>query len=303
MKLVTYRYAGRTAIGILDGDEVMPLAADPELPSTMVDFVALGAEGLRRAATLSGPRLPLADVTLQAPIRPRNNIMCVGKNYYEHAKEFAGSGFDASQKQVVPDEPVIFTKALSSVTDPGAPVNVSADATHTSDYEGELAVVIGRRGRAVSPDDSLPMIAGYACFMDGTLRDFQRHTSQFTPGKNFDRSGAFGPFVVTVDELGDGSGLAIATTVDGQVVQHSSTSSMIHDVAHLVSYCSQFTTLEPGDVIATGTPSGVGAARRPPRWLVPGDEVVVSIERVGELRNVVIAAPATDGGGRGSVAV
>ena len=133
-------------------------------------------------------------------------------------------------------------------------------------------------------------MVGYSCFMDGTLRDWQRHTSQFTPGKNFDRSGAWGPWIVTADEIPDPGALSLTTTVDGEVVQHASTSLMIHDVAAIVSYCSTFTTLEPGDVIATGTPAGVGFARSPQRWLEPGNEVRVEISSIGALANPVVDA-------------
>ncbi len=288
MKLVTYRYAGRTAIGILDGDEVMPLAADPELPSTMVDFVALGAEGLRRAATLSGPRLPLADVALRAPIRPRNNIMCVGKNYYEHAKEFAGSGFDASQKQVVPDEPVIFTKALSSLTDPGAPVNVSADATHTSDYEGELAVVIGPGGFQIGEADAWNHVYGYTIVNDVTVRDLQKRHVQFFIGKSAHTYGPMGPALVTADEIADVTALRLQTRVNGELRQDTTLKELIFDIPRLISAISNAVLLEPGDVIATGTPVGVGLGFTPPKFLKPGDVMEVTIGGLGTLTNPVV---------------
>jgi 2-keto-4-pentenoate hydratase/2-oxohepta-3-ene-1,7-dioic acid hydratase in catechol pathway len=217
------------------------------------------------------------DVTPAPPLTsPR--IFCIGVNYRDHRDEM---GHDD-----VP-YPTIFVRFASSLVGHGSAM-VRPAASDRLDYEGELAVVIGRAGRRISPDAALAHVAGYACFDDGSVRDFQRHTSQFTAGKNFDRSGAFGPWMVTADEIGDPAGLAIETRVNGEVRQRSNTELLINDIPAVLGYLSSFTELQPGDVIATGTPGGVGAARTPPVFLQAGDVVEVEIERVGLLRNEII---------------
>jgi 2-keto-4-pentenoate hydratase/2-oxohepta-3-ene-1,7-dioic acid hydratase in catechol pathway len=288
MKLVTFRHADTVGIGRLDGDTVAPLAVDPELPTAMIDFVALGAEGLQRVAALDASRIGLEDVQLLAPIRPRNNIMCVGKNYYEHAREFAGSGFDASQKQVVPDEPVIFTKALSSLTDPGAPVVVSADPTGTSDYEGELAVVIGPGGFQISEADAWEHVYGYTIVNDVTIRDLQRKHVQFFIGKSAHTYCPMGPALVTADEIADVTALRLQTRVNGELRQDTTIKELIFDIPRLIAAISAAVLLEPGDVIATGTPVGVGLGFTPPKFLVPGDVMEVSIDGLGTLVNQTV---------------
>jgi 2-keto-4-pentenoate hydratase/2-oxohepta-3-ene-1,7-dioic acid hydratase in catechol pathway len=224
----------------------------------------------------------LADVELLTPVPNPARIVCVGVNYADHAAE-SGRAPEAS------GHPVLFTRFASSLVAHGQPIERPA-VSHQFDWEGELAVVIGRPAHLVERSAALDHVAGYSCFMDGTLRDWQRHTSQFTPGKNFDRSGAWGPWIVTADEIPDPGALELTTTIDGEVVQHASTAMMIHDVAAIVSYCSTFTTLEAGDVIATGTPAGVGFARTPQRWLEPGSGVSVTISSIGTLTNTVVDA-------------
>lgn len=288
MKLVTFRHAGRTGIGFLDGDHVVPFSADPDLPASMADFVALGAAGLQRAAALRAPRIPRSELQLLAPIRPRNNIMCVGKNYHEHAKEFAGSGFDASQKQVVPDEPVIFTKALSSLTDPDAPVNVSADGTGTSDYEGELAVVIGPGGHQIDEAAAWDHVYGYTIVNDVTIRALQRRHVQFFIGKSAHTYGPMGPVLVTADEIADVTALRLQTRVNGELRQDTSIKELIFDIPRLIAAISRAVLLEPGDVIATGTPVGVGLGFSPPKFLAPGDIVAVTIDQIGTLTNPMV---------------
>lgn len=288
MKLVTFRHAGGTGIGFLDGDHVVPFSADPALPGTMAEFVALGAAGLQRAAALDAPRIPRSELQLLAPIRPRNNIMCVGKNYHEHAKEFAGSGFDASQKQVVPDEPVIFTKALSSLTDPGAPVHVSADGTGTSDYEGELAVVIGPGGHQIAEAAAWDHVYGYTIVNDVTIRALQRRHVQFFIGKSAHTYGPMGPVLVTADEIADVTALRLQTRVNGELRQDTSIKELIFDIPRLIAAISNAVLLEPGDVIATGTPVGVGLGFTPPKFLAPGDVVAVTIDQIGTLTNPMV---------------
>ncbi|CAN5311186.1 fumarylacetoacetate hydrolase family protein [soil metagenome] len=288
MKLVTFRHAGVSGIGVLDGAAVIPLSADPELPTTMVEFVALGAEGLQRAAEIRRSPVPLEDVQLLAPIRPRNNVMCVGKNYFEHAKEFAGSGFDASQKQIVPDEPVIFTKALSSLANPDDDVRVSDDPTHTSDYEGELGVIIGPGGHQISEADAWEHVYGYTIVNDVTVRDLQKKHIQFFIGKSAYTYCPMGPYLVTADEIADVTSLRLQTRINGELRQDTSIKDLIFDIPRLISSISAAVLLEPGDVIATGTPVGVGLGFTPPKFLVAGDVMEVSIDGLGTLRNPCI---------------
>ncbi len=227
-------------------------------------------------------RISVASLVLLPPVPNPRRILCVGLNYTEHAAE------SDQGRNVAPSEhPVIFTRFASSLVGHDAPI-VRPLASTAFDYEGELAVVIGTTARAVSAANAASVIGGYSCFMDGTLRDYQRHTSQFIPGKNFEQSGSFGPWIVTPDEFDHGHA-TLTTRVNGEVLQHTSTSQLIHPIESLIAYCSTFTTLEPGDVIATGTPGGVGYARTPPRWLTPGDIVEVEISGIGILANGVVA--------------
>lgn len=287
MKLVTFQSGGDAAIGILDGDEIIPLAADSQLPMSMVDFVALGAEGLERAAAVqrSGARIPLDGSRLLAPIRPRNNVMCVGKNYHEHAREFAGSGFDASAKQTVPDAPVIFTKALSAIAGPGDDVQISDDATGTSDYEGELGVVIGLGGHQVSEAGAPSHVYGYTIVNDLTIRDLQKRHVQFFIGKSAATYCPIGPVLVTADEIDDVGSLRVQTRINGELRQDAPVKDLIFDIPRLIASISAAVRLEPGDVIATGTPAGVGIGFTPPRFLAPGDVMEVTIDGIGTLSN------------------
>ena len=182
---------------------------------------------------------------------------------------------------------MIFTRFPSSLVGHGEAL-VRPSASTSFDYEGELAVIIGDVVRHADAETAMSAIAGYSCLMDGTLRDFQRHTSQFTAGKNFDRSGSWGPWIVTADAIADPTALTLETLLDGEVVQSASTEQLIFGIADIIAYCSTFTTLEPGDVIATGTPGGVGYARDPQRWLTPGADITVRISGVGELSNSII---------------
>jgi 2-keto-4-pentenoate hydratase/2-oxohepta-3-ene-1,7-dioic acid hydratase in catechol pathway len=281
VKLITFRSSTvSAAIGVLDGEEVIPLTADPSLPTNMVDFIALGAEGLQRAAAAqaSAPRVALDDVQLLAPIRPRNNVMCVGKNYHEHAREFAGSGFDASQKQTIPDAPVVFTKALSALVGPGDEVRVSNDPTATSDYEGELAVVLGGDGD----------VYGYTIVNDVTIRDLQKRHVQFFIGKSAATYCPMGPVLVTADEIDDVGILRVKTRINAELRQDAPVKDLIFDIPFLVATIAATIRLEPGDVIATGTPAGVGLGFTPPRFLKPGDLMEVEIEGIGTLANPVV---------------
>jgi 2-keto-4-pentenoate hydratase/2-oxohepta-3-ene-1,7-dioic acid hydratase in catechol pathway len=291
MKLITFRTAEtHSALGMLDGDEVIPLAADPGLPASMVDFVALGAEGLERAAALkaSAPRVAVDDVRLLAPIRPRNNVMCVGKNYINHAREFNSSGFDASAKQTVPEAPVIFTKALSSLVGPGDPVRVSDDPTGTSDYEGELGVVIGPGGHKIAEADAWAHVYGYTIVNDVTIRSLQKRHVQFFIGKSAATYCPMGPVLVTADEIDNVEALRVQTRINGELRQDAPVKDLIFDIPRLIASISAAVRLEPGDVIATGTPAGVGIGFTPPRFLAPGDRMEVTIDGIGTLANPVV---------------
>ena len=278
MKLVSAVVDGREMFGAVVDDAVRDLSAVPGW-SSMID--ALSAPPMRvEAAVADAPSIPLATVELLPPVPVPRRILCAGLNYAEHVAE-----------SLTPpprgDHPVIFTRFPSSLVGHDHAIARPRASEHL-DYEGELAIVIGATTHAVPPSSAMAAVAGYACFMDGSVRDFQRHTSQFTPGKNFDASGSWGPWIVTADEIDDPATLTLTTRVDGEVVQQASTADMIFTIPELIAYCSTFTTLEPGDVIATGTPGGVGAARTPPRWLRDGDTVDVEITDVGVLTNRVI---------------
>jgi 2-keto-4-pentenoate hydratase/2-oxohepta-3-ene-1,7-dioic acid hydratase in catechol pathway len=270
MKYVSYRGPAGRSWGRLDGDQITngvgvarSLRAALEINADLAGF--------------DGDQVSLEDVTLLPPVIGPRRIFCVGKNYADHRDEMGGVG------EVV-GYPTIFTRTPQSLVGHGEDLDLASD---NFDYEGELAVIIGTPGRHIERANAYDHIAGYSCLMDGTARDYQRHTGQFTPGKNFDRSGSCGPWLITPDDVGDPQSLSLETRVNGTVLQSSDTSLMLFDIATTIAYLSEFTELLVGDVIATGTPSGVGAARNPPIWLRPGDVVEVEVERVGTLRNVV----------------
>lgn len=243
-------------------------------------FTPMGSDLVRYLETgesQAGPTVPLGDVTLAAPIPRPGKIVCIGLNYRDHAEETG---------QPIPDEPVLFAKFANSVIGPEADVMVPALVTQP-DFEAELAVVIGRRATAVSTADALDHVGGYTCANDVSARDLQFRSSQWLLGKAIDGFLPLGPWLVTPDEVGDPQRLTIGCTIDGEVVQDSSTEQMIFGIAELIAFVSRTITLEPGDVIATGTPPGVGMARTPQRWLRDGQRMTVRVERVGTLTNRV----------------
>ena len=277
MRIVAFEDAGRAVTGLRIGDQVVEAAAlGTELGGLLGADAATRAALLAKAAT--APKRALASLKLLPPVPAPGKIICIGLNYALHAKEGGNA---------IPDYPAIFMRGRTSLCAPGAPM-LRPRASDKLDYEAELAFVVGRTARHVTEADALSHVAGYACFNEGSVRDFQRKSTQWTVGKNFDRTGAFGPELVTADELPPGaSGLRIATRLNGETMQDSTTADMIFSVAQLVKILSEAMTLEPGDVVATGTPSGVGYARKPPRLLAPGDVVEVEIEGIGVLRNTV----------------
>jgi 2-keto-4-pentenoate hydratase/2-oxohepta-3-ene-1,7-dioic acid hydratase in catechol pathway len=289
MRLVTFELDGTRRTGALDGAEVADLTAAPgaPLPGDMVDLIAGWSPESAEAAFAAAPRIPLGDVRLVAPIRVRKNVMAVGRNYRDHAKEFSDSGFDASEKQMIPDAPVIFTKAPTSVIGPDDPIVLANDPTGTTDYEGEMAVVIGRECRGATRDDALSYVFGWTIVNDVTARDLQKRHVQWFIGKSPDSFCPMGPCITTIDELGDIRSSWMRTDVNGERRQEAPISDLIFDTESLIVTLSEVMTLEPGDVIATGTGLGVGIGFDPPRYLRSGDVVEVSIDGIGTLRNPV----------------
>jgi 2-keto-4-pentenoate hydratase/2-oxohepta-3-ene-1,7-dioic acid hydratase in catechol pathway len=239
---------------------------------------------VRQTLEASYARKLMLNPDLLGPALPNpGKVLCIGRNYADHAEELGN---------VTPKKPEVFMRARSSLTGPQTPVARPA-VSEQMDYECELAVVIGTAGRHIPAEQALKHVAGYCVFNDISIRDFQFFGEQWTPGKNFDGTGALGPFLVTADEVPDPHALELGTRVvkaDGsqEELQHSNTELMVHRIPDLISYISQFATLEPGDVIATGTPGGVGFGRKPFRWLVPGETVVCWVQGLGETRNPVV---------------
>ncbi len=289
MRLVTFAHEDRSKLGVLEGDTVLDVgAADPSLPAHMVDLIASGSLDGVRAAAAGASRLALDGVRLLAPIpRPRKNVIAVGRNYRDHAKEFSASGFDASEKQMIPDHPVIFTKSPTSVVGPDEPIVLANDPTGTTDYEGEMGVVIGRAGRYIRREDALDHVFGWTVVNDVTARDLQKRHVQWFIGKSPDSFCPMGPCITTVDELPDIGESWIRTWINGELRQEAPISALIFDVPTLIATLSEVMTLEPGDVIATGTGLGVGIGFDPPRYLQAGDVVEIAIDGIGTLRNPV----------------
>ena len=293
MRLVTFKYPSKlgTHIGALreDGAVLDLAAADPALAGGhMPSFIAGGAAALQHARAAVA-RAPVAEgASLCAPIpRPPKNVFCVGKNYHEHAKEFAGSGFDASSKEVVPEAPVVFSKPPTSVIGPGEAIPSFLDPTNSVDYEGELAVVIGHGGRGIRKADALKHVFGYTVVNDVTARTLQHKHRQWILGKGIDGFCPMGPAILTADAVPDPGALRVTTHVNGEKRQDAPVSDLIFDIPTLIEAISAGITLEPGDIIATGTPAGVGIGFKPPRFLKKGDTVRVEVAGIGALENPV----------------
>jgi 2-keto-4-pentenoate hydratase/2-oxohepta-3-ene-1,7-dioic acid hydratase in catechol pathway len=283
MRLVTFSDGRGTRIGRLEEERVIDLAdAAPELPRELRALLAAGPLALGRAATATGASLPLAGLRLEAPIPRPGKILAVGLNYRAHAAETG---------REPPPVPVIFNKQTTSVIGPSGTIQ-RPRASEALDYEGELGFVIGRSCRHVPRARAAEVIAGYVVVNDVTVRDWQARSPTMTMGKSFDTHCPFGPALVTPDEIGDPLALRLRTWVNGELRQDASTKDLIFDPAALIEHLSTAFTLEPGDLISTGTPAGVAVAMKPPRWLVPGDVVRVEVEGVGVIENRVIAEPA-----------
>jgi 2-keto-4-pentenoate hydratase/2-oxohepta-3-ene-1,7-dioic acid hydratase in catechol pathway len=283
MKLMMFEKAGGPALGLVEGDGVIDLAAaDASLPKDLAAVIAAGPVALgeiQAAAAKASGKLPLASVKAALPIARPSKFICVGLNYALHAKEGG---------HPIPTYPSFFLRVPTSLNAAGAPV-IRPKISIQLDYECELTIVIGKGGRHIPEAKALDHVFGYTLFNDVSVRDFQRKTTQWTPGKNFDATGPLGPWIVTADELPPGaSGLRISTRVNGETMQDSNTSDMIFSTANIVATLSEFMTLEPGDLIATGTPSGVAHARKPPAWMKAGDTVEVEVEKIGVLSNPIV---------------
>ena len=278
MRFTTYLRDGQPRLAVVDGDTAIDLAAD--LRAELEDGTDLIAAA--RAALASGARrLPLAGLRF-APLVPEpGKIICLGLNYFDHAKE------GGREK---PEYPWFFFRGATSLVAHGAP-GILPKVSGKFDYEAELALVIGRRvPRHVSQDDAPEYVFGYTCFNDMSVRDYQKRTPQWTIGKNFDATGGFGPVLVSADELAPGAtGLRIRSRLNGQVMQDANTSDMIFSVAETIALLAQCMTLDPGDAIIMGTPAGVGQARTPPVWMKSGDTIEIVIEQIGVLRNPIVA--------------
>jgi 2-keto-4-pentenoate hydratase/2-oxohepta-3-ene-1,7-dioic acid hydratase in catechol pathway len=267
---------GKASYGIRKRDRVVDIGAiRPGLP-TLKDFLA--SEEFRAASAIEGPEHALSEVSFLPVIPNPGKIVCIGRNYREHIAEGG---------QAAPEYPVMFLRLPSSQVGHREAL-VKPRVSDRFDYEGELAVIIGKGGRHISEKDALRHVVGFACYNEGSIRDWQRHTQQATPGKNFDASGSFGPWMTTEDILKDRSSIRVTTRVNGKRVQNAHLGQMIFSIEQQIAYVSTFTALEVGDVFVTGTPGGVGDFMTPPKYLVAGDRVEIEITGIGILENTVV---------------
>ena len=285
MRFVSFSKAGGSAVGLRQGDSIIDLSvAAPKLPRTLAGILAAGASAKAELKKIAAkPKknavLKASKVRLLPPIPDPGKILCIGLNYKDHAAEMGNP---------LPTYPVVFTRFTSTLVPHGGKM-LTPKASSMFDYEAELAVVIGKRGRNIPKDKALSYVGGYSCFNDGSIRDYQTKTSQFTLGKNFDGTGAFGPDLVTPDELPKGAhGLKIKCRLNGTTMQNGTTADLVFDVAALIAEISVAMTLEPGDVVVMGTPAGVGQARTPPVWMKAGDRIEIEIEKIGVLANTIV---------------
>jgi acylpyruvate hydrolase len=277
MKLMMFKKGTGSALGVVEGDNVVDVSS----VGTLQEVITGGASALAavKAAAAKGAKQPLSAVKAALPIARPGKFLCIGLNYALHAAEGG---------HATPTYPALFPRFPSSLVAAGEPV-IRPKVSNQLDYECELTIVIGKGGRHIPEAKALDHVFGYTLFNDVSVRDFQRKGAQWTPGKNFDGTGPLGPVVVTADELPPGaSGLRIQTRVNGETMQDSNTSDMIFSTARIVAILSEFMTLEAGDLIATGTPSGVAHARKPPAWMKAGDKVEVEVEKIGILANPII---------------
>jgi acylpyruvate hydrolase len=287
MKVVGFEAGGGLRLGIVEGDQMIDLqAADPKVPADLGAALAANNGDLAPLADIAkrapaSARRPLNGVKFGLPVARPGKILCLGLNYLEHVKE-------GSQRDNIPKFPTIFMRCLTSMVPHGEPI-IRPKVSEQLDYEAEMMLVVGKRAKHLTMENATSCIAGYSCANEGSVREFQRKTTQWDMGKNFDRTGGFGPWMVTADELPEaGKGLKIESRLNGTVMQSDNTDNMMFPVREMLVYVTQGMTLEPGDVIFTGTPSGVGHARKPnPVWMKQGDVCEVEIEGIGTLCNPI----------------
>jgi 2-keto-4-pentenoate hydratase/2-oxohepta-3-ene-1,7-dioic acid hydratase in catechol pathway len=285
MKLATFSFEGRQSVGVVRGEQIVDIAGDGALPYSMEALLALGPSALEEAARLAerGPPVPIEAVHLLAPVTAPRKFLAIAANYQSHIDEVLAANPD----YVPPVHQRWFAKLPSSINGPYDPILMPPESSEL-DYEAELAIVIGRRCRRVPAERAAEVIAGYTICNDVSVRDWQRRSPTIMLGKSFDSHGPLGPWLVTPDEVGDPHALAITCTVNGEVRQSGSTSEMINNCFEQIAYLSTVCTLEPGDVIATGTPKGTGGSMKPPRFLAIGDVVRCAIDRIGAIEAAVV---------------
>jgi 2-keto-4-pentenoate hydratase/2-oxohepta-3-ene-1,7-dioic acid hydratase in catechol pathway len=286
MKIVAFEGQGGPRLGVVEGDQVIDLhAVDAGAPTDLGDWLGKREGDVKPLADLAkrapaSARKPLAGLTYRLPISRPGKIICLGLNYLEHVKEGA-------QRDNIPQFPTIFMRGRTSLVAHGQPI-LRPRVTETLDYEAEMILIVGKRAKHLTAANALSCVAGYSCGNEGSVREFQRKTTQWDMGKNFDHTGGFGPFFVSADEVpSGGKGLKIESRLNGKIMQSDNTDNMMFPVVEMLVYVSQGMTLEPGDVIFTGTPSGVGFARKPPVWMKDGDVCEVEIQGLGTLRNPI----------------
>ena len=280
MRLLSFRVRGQERWGVALADGVIDATA--LYPSLRAALQADGLAEVARRFAAGKPDHPYESIEFLPVIPDPGKILCVGLNYVEHVHE---TGREVNEK------PTFFLRVAESQVGHDQPMLLPAESTQL-DYEGEIAIVIGRAGRRIDPAKAWDYVAGYSCYNDGSVRDYQRHTTQWTAGKNFFRTAGFGPWMVTTDEVPAGALLTLRTRLNGELMQQARTDMLIHDIPSQIAFASTFTPLAPGDVIVTGTPGGVGSRRNPPIWMKPGDVVEVEVERIGVLRNRIQAEAA-----------
>lgn len=288
MKLVTFNYSGKVEVGAIREDQIINLSNFAGDMISLIEMVHGRIEQLKDQIESIPNGIPVESVELLAPIpEPRRNVMCLGLNYAEHAEEH----YSASGRQTeLPEYPIVFTKAPSSVNGPYADIPYDPTITQELDWEVELAVIIGRKGKNIPVEEAMDHVFGYTVLNDVSARDLQRRHKQFFKGKSLDGACPMGPWIVTADELTDPHHLRVTSRINGFVKQDSNTAMMIFDVPSIINHMSCGMTLLPGDIIATGTPSGVGFARQPPEFLQSGDVVECEVEGIGIIRNKVALA-------------
>jgi 2-keto-4-pentenoate hydratase/2-oxohepta-3-ene-1,7-dioic acid hydratase in catechol pathway len=287
MKIVAFEGQGGPRLGVVEGDQAVDLqAADAHVSADLGEWLRKNDGDLKPLAELAkrapaSARKPLAGLRYTLPVGRPGKIICLGLNYLEHVKE-------GGQRDNIPKFPTIFMRGLTSLVPHGQAI-VRPQVTETLDYEAEMILVVGKRAKHLTAANALSCVAGYACGNEGSVREFQRKTTQWDMGKNFDRTGGFGPWFVSAEELPPGGkGLKIETRLNGAVMQSDNTDNMMFPVIEMLVYVTQGMTLEPGDIIFTGTPSGVGFARKPPVWMKNGDVCEVEIQGIGVLHNPIV---------------